>query len=204
MKGLIRVLIVTAAAIWLTGCVASYSLVKPAPIKVAARTLEVRPTQEWNRAPRSPVAIAQEENWTQNGLVLDAIGFIGGLRDGASIIKQGKKEAQKVPVFRSSMGPQDLVSMIESAYRIRGVSVFETLGIKPVKFLGENGLQFDYQFAAADEVRRRGRAVMVIAQGNLYMMNLNAAAVHYFEAALPEFEALIASARASGRKGSST
>jgi hypothetical protein len=201
MKNLFQIASVSVAAIWLSGCVPSYSLVKPAPTRVAASTLEVRPTYAWNRAPRAPSDIKHEEKWTQNGLVLDAIGFIGGLKDGASIVRQDKKDAQKVPVFRSSMGPQDLVSMIESYYRIRGVSVFDTLSIKPVKFVGENAVQFDYQFIAADEVRRRGRAVMAISAGKLYVMNLNAAAVHYFDRALPEFEALTASARVPGRKG---
>jgi hypothetical protein len=201
MKNLLRFAIVSSASVWLTGCVPTYSLVKPAPTKVAASTLEVQPTKAWNRAPRSPANIGQEENWTQNGLGLDAITFIGGLKDGAPIIKQNKKDAQKVPVFRASMGPEDLTSMIESYYRIQGVSVFETLSVKPVKFLGENGVQFDYQFIAADEVRRRGRAVMAISQGKLYGINLSAAAVHYFDAALSEFESLMATARVPGRKG---
>lgn len=54
---------------------------------------------------------------------------------------------------------------------------------------GDNGVQFDYRFVAPDEVKRRGRAVMAIRGGKLYLMNLNLAAVHYFDKALPEFEA---------------
>jgi hypothetical protein len=201
MKNLIKIAIVSTSLIWLSGCVPSYSLVKPAQTKVAASTLEVKPTYAWNRVPRAPSDIRQKESWTQNGLVLDAISFIGGLKQGASIVSQDKRAAQKVPVFSSSMGPQDLVTMIETYYRVRGVSVFETLGIKPVRFVGENGVQFDYQFVEADEVKRRGRAVMAISDGKLYLMNLNAAAVHYFNKALPEFEALAASARVPGKKG---
>lgn len=201
MKNVIKIAIVGIASIWLSGCVPSYSLVKPAPTKVAASTFEVKPTYAWNRVPRVPSDIRQEESWTQNGLMLDAITFIGGLKHGASIMKQDKKAAQKVPAYSSSMGPQDLVSMVETYYRIRGVSIFDTIGVKPVRFVGENGVQFDYQFVAPDEVKRRGRAVMAIRGGKLYLMNLNAAAVHYFDKALPEFEALTASARVPGKKG---
>jgi hypothetical protein len=201
MKNFIQAAIVSVCAAWLCGCVPSYSLIKPAPTKVAARAFEVKPTYAWNRAPRAPSDIKQEENWTQNGLALDRIGFIGGLQDGASIVKHDKKAAQRVPAFRSSMGPQDLVSMIESYYRIRGVSIFETISIKPVKFVGESGVQFDYQFVASDEVKRCGRAVMAISAGKLYVMNLSAAAVHYFDKALPEFETLTASARVPSQKG---
>ena len=200
MTNFIRLALIGTTAVWLAGCVPSYSLVKPAPTKVAAGTLQVQPRNAWNRAPRLPANIAREESWTQNGLILDSIGFIGGVEDGAAIVKQQKKDAQKVPVFRTTMGPQDLVSMIESYYRIRGVSVFQTLSIKPVKFVGEGGVQFDYEFIAADEIKRRGRAVMAISQSKLYVMNLNAAAVHYFDAALPEFEVLVASAKVPGRK----
>lgn len=200
MIKLLRVILISVAASWLAGCV-HYSLVRPAPTKVAAGTLEVRPTYAWNRAPRLATEIKQEEIWTQNGLVLDAIGFIGGLKDGEAIAKQHDHTDQQVPVFRSSMTPADLVSMVESYYRIRGVSVFETVGVRPVKFVGEDGVQFDYEFIANDELRRRGRAVMAISQGKLYVMSLNAAAVHYFDAALPEFEALVASARVLNREG---
>src|SRR5690606_22735970 len=198
---LIRIAMICIAAIWLVGCVPSYSLVKPAPTKVAANSLQVQPTRAWNRAPPSAAEIKQKESWTQNGLMLDSISFIGGLKDGQAIAKQHKKADQKVPVFRASMLPQDLVSMVESYYRILGVSVFETLSVTPIRFIGENGVQFDYEFVGADEVRRRGRAVMAISQGKLYLMNLNAAAVHYFDAALPEFERMVASAQVLGRRG---
>lgn len=201
MKQPIRIAIVCTAATWLAGCVPSYSLVEPAPTKVAANSLQVQPTRAWNRAPHSAAEIKQKESWTQNGLMLDSISFIGGLKDGEAIVKQPKKADQKVPAFRASMLPQDLVSMVESYYRILGVSVFETLSVKPVKFIGANGVQFDYQFVGTDEVRRRGRAVMAISEGKLYLMNLNAAAVHYFDAALPEFETMVASARVPGGKG---
>ena len=91
--------------------------------------------------------------------------------------------------------------MIESYYRILGgVSVIETVSVQPVKFVGESGVQYDYTFVGSDEVRRRGRAVMAISDGKLYLINLNATAVHYFDAALPEFEALVASAQVPGRK----
>ena len=40
--------------------------------------------------------------------------------------------------------------------------------------------------------------MMAISNGKLYLMNLNAASVHYFDAALPEFETLVASAKIPG------
>jgi hypothetical protein len=93
------------------------------------------------------------------------------------------------------MTPQDLVSMIESHYRIKaGVTVFETLGVKPVTFLGQPGMQFDYRYVSGDEVKRRGRSVLAVIESKLYLMSLDGAAVHYFDAALPEFEQMVATA----------
>jgi hypothetical protein len=100
-----------------------------------------------------------------------------------------------VRIFHASMTPQDLTSMVESAYRIRGgVKIFETTAVKPVTFLGQQGVQFDYTFVNEDSIKRRGRSVMVVAGGKLYVMSLNATALHYFDAALPDFDAMAASA----------
>jgi len=193
MKSVVRISIATLLIVSLIGCAPSYSLVKPAPTKVAAGSFHVQPTRPWNRAPKTPGEIREKEVWTLNGLMLDGVTFIGGLKDGSAIEPQNAD--QRVPEFRASMLAHDLVSMLETYYRIHGVSVFETLSVAPRKFVGESGVQFDYAFIPADDVKRRGRAVMAISNGKLYLMNLNGTAVHYFDAALPEFEGLVDSAQ---------
>jgi len=45
-----------------------------------------------------------------------------------------------------------------------------------------------------DNVRRRGRSMIAVSGGKLYVMSLDGAALHYFDAELPEFEAMVASA----------
>lgn len=188
-------LILAALSVLLTGCVPTYSLVKPEPVKVAKGAIIVQPSIAWNRIPRGPYDIVQEESWTQNGPMLDSIGFIAALPDGQAITKQRAKDDQKVPVFRANMTPQDLISMIESYYRIKaGATVFETKGVKPVKFLGVSGVEFNYNYVGGDEVKRRGRSVLAVNDGKLYLMTLDGAAMHYFDAALPEFERLTATA----------
>lgn len=192
---MIRLISVLAAALALSGCVTGYTLVPPAPVKVAQGSMLVSPSIAWNKTPKGPYDIVREENWTQNGPVLDSIGFIGGLPDGEAIAKQRPKDDHKVPVFRASMTPQDLVSMVESYYRIKaGATVFETTSVKPVTFLGTPAVQFNYNYVGADEVKRRGRSVVAILNKKLYLMSLDGAAVHYFDAALPTFEAMAASA----------
>lgn len=187
--------VVAACVIALSACVPTYTLVSPAPVSAARGTIRVQPTMAWNKIPRSTSDIKWEENWTRNGPLLDGLSFIGGLPDGAAIARQRKKDDQKVPVFRARMTPQDLVSMIESFYRIKaGASIFETTAVEPVTFLGKRGLQFDYTYVSADAVKRKGRSIIAIIDRRLYLMALDGAAIHYFDAALPEFEAMAASA----------
>jgi hypothetical protein len=185
-------LLVTAAL--LSGC-AGYTLVKPDTVAVAKSTMKVRPSIAWNKVPKTALDIPQEENWTQNGPVLDLITFVGGLKDGEPIAKQRAKDDRKVPVFRSNMTPQDLVSMVESYYRIKaGATVFETAAVAPSTFLGQPAIEFNFNYVRADEVKRRGRALLAVADGKLYLMALDATSLHYFDAAAMEFAALAASA----------
>ncbi len=187
-----------ASILLLQGCVAGYTLVKPEPVKVARGALLVTPTIAWNKVPKGPFDIPGEENWTQNGPILDSIGFIGALPDGQAIARQRPKDDRKVPVFRATMTPQDLVSMVESYYRIKaGATVFDTVSVKPTTFLGTTGIRFNYSYVGADEVKRRGCSVLAIVDKKLYLMSLDGAALHYFDSALPAFEALAASATIS-------
>jgi len=191
------VLIVAAAT--LSGCVATgYTLVPSGQVTVSQGSMKIRSAGAWNKAPQGQFGLPQAEGWTRNGPVLDAIYFLGAIPDGQAIAKQRPEDERKVPVFHATMTPQDLTSMIESAYRIRGgVKIFETIGVKPVTFLGQQGVQFDYTFVNEDSVKRRGRSVIAVAGGKLYVMSLNATALHYFDAALPDFQTMAASASTS-------
>jgi hypothetical protein len=179
----------------LAGCIPTYSLVRAdKSVPVAAGTMRVKPAIEWNKAPPGASSMLKAEVWTQNGPVLDAIVFLGGVKDGTAIVQEQKREERKVPVFQSSMTPQDLVAMVESYYRIRaGATIFETENLKPTTFLGSKGLDFSYRYIGSDNVKRRGRTVLAVIDQRLYLMTLDGA-VYYFGAAQPQFEALLASA----------
>ena len=188
-------LLLMAAALALSGCETSgYALVGREAVSVAGGTMTIRPAGAWNKAQGGSLG-PQEEFWTKNGPVLDRLSFVGGVRDGEAIVKQRAKDERKVPAFQPAMTPQDLTSMVESTYRIRrGAKLFETTGVKPATFLGEQGVQFDFNYMGDDDVRRRGRSMLAVAGNKLYVMTLEGTALHYFDAALPEFEAMAASA----------
>ena len=174
-----------------------FSLVRARSVAVGNDSLVVTPPREWNRiSARLFVDIREVEDWTLNGIYLDGITFVTGLKSGAYIVRQDKSEYRQVPKFRSDMTAPEIASMLESLFRVRGGAVdFKTLNLSPRPFLGTNGWQFDFEHLDGDEVWRKGRAVGTTMDGRLYLILYDAARSHYYPAALPDFEAIVGSAR---------
>ena len=177
-----------------------YSFVRVHRVYVGDDTVSVVPPRPWNR--HRPVFfedIRQVEDWTLNGPLLDGMSFVTGLKNGKSLIRQRRTANQQVPLFRSNMTPPEVAAMIESLYRVRGGAVdFRTLSLQPRPFLGTNGFQLDYEHLDGDELWRRGRVVGAVINGELYLILLDAAKAHYWDATLPDFEAVVASAQLRG------
>lgn len=201
-----QTIILLAAAAMLPACssvgdegfgYSDYSLVRVRQVNVGDGSMSVAPPRSWNR--HRPIFfedIRQVEDWTLNGPILDGMSFVTGLKNNKSLIRQRRSASQQVPLFRSNMTPPEIAAMIESLYRVRGGAVdFRTLSLKPRPVLGTNGFQLDYEHLDDDELWRRGRAVGTVVNGELYLILLDAAKSHYYDAALPDFEAVVASAR---------
>jgi hypothetical protein len=189
-----NVILACATALLLSACVPTYKLVKPAAATVGNGSMTVTPTGSWNKVPMMG-AQPWEDVWTRNGPLLDAVGFVTGVPEGKSLVKQRKKADAQVAVFKADMTPNDLVSMIESWYRVGGVSVFKMDSVDPTSFLGGTGLKLRYSYAPTDGIGKKGAAVLRVVDKKLYLMKLDGVNSHYFDAALPEFDALVASAR---------
>ncbi len=174
-----------------------YSLVQVHEVRVGDDSLAVTPPRQWNKiSARLFTDIQDVEDWTQNGPYLDGISFVTGLKDGKALVYQRKRDDRQVPKFRSNMTPPEIAAMVESLYRVRGGAIdFTSVSLTPRQFLGANGFQYDYEHLDSDEVRRKGRVVGSIIDGKLYMIVYDAARMHYFNASLPDFEAIVSSAR---------
>ena len=174
-----------------------YSLVRVAETKVGDDSMAVTPPREWNKISSSLfVDIHAVEDWTQNGPYLDGISFVTGLKDGKALVYQRTRDDRQVPKFRSNMTPLEITAMIESLFRVRAGAVdFKTVALSPRTFMGYNGFQYDYEHLDSDEVRRKGRAVGAVINGRLYLVLFDAARSHYYSALLPDFEAVVNSAR---------
>jgi len=204
-----KTIALAAAALGVSACsslgggeygISDYSAIPVRRLYVGDHSMSVSAPRPWNR--HRPIFfedIRQVEDWTLNGPLLDGMSFVTGLKNGKSLIRQRRTASQQVPVFRSNMTPPEIAAMIESLYRVRGGSVnFRTLSLQPRPFLGTNGFQLDYEHLDEDELWRRGRAVGTVVNGELYLILLDAAKSHYWDAALPDFEAVVASAQLRG------
>ena len=174
-----------------------YALVRVRRVAVGDGSLIVQPPRPYNRHRGQLFEdIREVEDWTQNGPILDSMSFVTGVKSGHTLIRQRRKADQQVPNFRSDMTPPEIAALVESLFRVRGGAVdFKTLSLKPRPFLGANGFQLDYTHLDDDELWRNGRVVGAVIGGRLYMILLDAARSHYYAAALPDYEAIVASAR---------
>lgn len=175
----------------------SYSAVNVRRVGVGDGSMTVVPPRPWNRYRSYGFSsVGAVEDWTLNGPLLDGIMFVAGLKGGKAVVYQRRSDDQQVPVFRPDMTPPEIATMIETLFRVRGGTVnFRTLGITPRPFLGASGFQIDFEHLDDDELWRKGRAVGATVNGRLYLLLYDAARSHYYEAALPDFEAIAGSAR---------
>ena len=181
--------------------IGDYNLVRVRRVNVGDGGLSVVAPRPWNERRRSILFddVREVEDWTLNGPILDGISFVSGMKSGRYLIRQRKSADQQVPKFRDDMTPPEIAAMLESLYRVRGGAVdFRTLGLQPRPFLGANGFQLDYEHLDGDELWRKGRAVGAVINGRLYLILLDAARSHYYNATLPDFEAIVASAQLRG------
>jgi hypothetical protein len=181
----------------LGGCVASGPLLPAGETPVAGGQMTVTPGTNWKRLPANVNETRWEEVWTWNGPQLDRITLIGGLPDGKAIIFQEKSADQRVPVFRADMTAQDLTSMVEVAYRVRGVTVFNFESVEPVDFLGGLGVRLRYNYASGIGFAKKGSCVMRVVEQKLYAMKLEGVVNDNFDGVAREFDRLVGSARLS-------
>jgi len=163
--------------------------------QAAGTEMTVKPGSSWKELPSGARQNRWENVWTRNGSQLDRTALVNGLPDGRSIVSGEAKADQQVPVFRADMTAQDLASMIEVSYRVRGVAVFDFESIEPVDFLGGPGVRLRYHYTSGIGIDKRGSCVMRVVDRKLYAMKLESVAGQSFDTVSPEFDQLVATAQ---------
>ena len=102
-----------------------------------------------------------------------------------------------MPNFRADMSPPEIASMIESFYRIRaGVDRVQDDRASAAHLPRPSRLPVRLRaISTATRSSASGRAVGAIIDDRFYLALFDAARMHYFPAALPEFERIVESAR---------
>ena len=160
---------------------------------VAKSTMTVTPPRAWNTLSLRPGKNA--EIWTLDGEQLNNVTFFGGIAPGAPLYKERNKKREPLPKMRNDTLLVDLPELLEGTIRAyNGISVFSVTSSTPIKFLGKDGIRFNYTYTDNDELPRLGEAVGAIVGGKLYMVTFEAPRLHYYDRALSDYQGLVSTA----------
>lgn len=171
---------------------------------VAGKLMLATPSDGWNRSTARPSD--RSERWTRDGLALNELTFFAGVADGEALYFPPSGSLKDLPKFRSDMLPTDIVELFEASNRIvLESSVFAVDQVEPTKLGKHDAVRFSYNYAAQDEgLTRKGEGVAAIVDGQLYLVNFIAPALHYFERDIAEVRQLIAGVQLHPPKATAT
>jgi hypothetical protein len=183
----------------LGGCVTGFTEVLPGVNTLGS--LRVTADANWNKAPSgaTPSARSSSRTWTQDGLLLDRLTIIPGVKDGESIFSSRNKSAA-LPVFRADMLPNEIEELVESSIVKlygEGQSAVSTSGLRPQGFGSDGGFMFDIEAAVTESPDYRGLVGAFIVDDTLYLIMFLAADPHYYDKHLASADAIIKSATLS-------
>ena len=160
--------------------------------------LKVQTGLAWNQLPRGVRMNQRVESniWTRDGTSLDRIVIIPGVPSGEPIFPQSRS-SQALPVFESSMLPNEIEELAESSiaklYRV-GVAV-ETSNLRPHRYGDNRGILFDLAVTLSDGPNYRGVAGALIVNEKLHIIFFLGAEPYYYQKHLEDALVIIKGAR---------
>lgn len=166
----------------LAGCAAPFTRVEQARTTVRER-MEVDAVGDWNRY--TPPGSRHREIWTRHGMPLDVLVFFTGVADGDPLNDAAARN-DKLPRFRASMTPEDVVALTENLIAGNG-GHFELQTLEPHTVAGRPGFGFDFHCTQrGEEIERAGSARGVIADERLWLMIYAAPRGRYVDEGRPD------------------
>ncbi|WP_338424836.1 hypothetical protein [Sphingopyxis kveilinensis] len=180
-------------AAWSPSAKAGWKLMS-AKQTVQVDSLKVTPERDWNQGGRPG---QQGRVWTQDGTGLNALEFFSAIPNGGSLYKERDKKNNPMPKFDSNLLLPELADFFERSFRAANqLSDFSIVESAPTDIGGRKGLLVRYRYTMPnDELTRLGEARLAVVDGKLFVANYYAPQLHYFEAGLPEAQAMMQSAR---------
>jgi hypothetical protein len=173
---------------------AAWKLVSHGKPVLVAKRITVTAPDDWNRITTGYVS--GSELWTLDGIRLNELYFVAGLMPGKPIFVELDRKDHPLPKFSASMQLTDLPGMFESTWRVaRKANVFTTGAIEPAKLGGHDAIKFGYEYSAeGSQLTYRGIATAAIIDRQLFLIEFEAPALHYFERDQAKAEAVMSSA----------
>lgn len=129
--------------------------------------------------------------WTKHGLVIDRVQFYSGVDDGDKLFERRGRDDE--PVYRSTMDAFAVTEMVKSGMQTDGFEQIEINGLAPADFGGREGFSFQLTALTQSGLRVNGLVHGTNADGKLDMLVFVAPSTHYYEATVPEIDAMVAS-----------
>jgi hypothetical protein len=168
------------------GC-STYTLVEPQRVSICD-LYSVTPGTAW-----SEVNSGDARLWTVDGVDLQAIRFLSGIREGAPVTDITKEE--HATAFRADMSESELVDAIVDGFALSGAQRVKARNLRPAAFGSLQGFRFELGYRDEDGVAREGAVAGAVVEESLYLIIYTGTRLHYFSKYAPEFETIVGSIR---------
>jgi len=161
---------------------------EPGPFRVGSG-LSVTLTRVWSDF--TPSSARKMRLLSLNGLTLDRLYLAGGLSPGEGLTAKSRVGAQ---AFHAGMSPDELIAFITDSVDSLGYARPDIRDVRPAKLGAADGLRMTMATRTGDGLAFSGLALIAERAGELFVILYLAAREHYFATALPDVEAVMASA----------
>lgn len=195
MPGLVRAILAVLVAALLSPAAMAHKLREQGvAVTIADSPLTVTPGRDWNRLDGN--IGKHTESWTLDGGQLNDLTFFAGIEPGKPLVRERSKKRKPLPRFGASTLLVEIPELFEATYRAaKQIADFRVTDVQPIRFLGQEGVMFAFEYVDGDELTRKGEAQAAIVGGRLYMISFDAPRLHYFTRTVEDYRKIVASAR---------
>lgn len=189
MKFIVRAAAI-AALTALGGC-AGASLVPQSKAVMVGNNIFVTPQSQWNQFDINGHLV-----WTTQGVGVDSVHFVTGVKAGAPFIKMLGVDAKTLGAFEASMLPNDVQDLIVASLTRQGFENVRAGALAPCPFGAVPGFCFELDFADKEGLAMKGMVMARNQNGVLDALLFQAPGEYYFAQLQPEVKAIFASVQA--------
>lgn len=195
MPSLVRAILAVLVAALLPSAAMAHKLrAQGVAVTIADSPLTVTPGRDWNRLDGN--IGKRTESWTLDGGQLNDLTFFAGIEPGKPLVRERSKKREPLPRFGASTLLVEIPELFEATYRsAKQIADFRVTDVQPIRFLGQEGVMFAFEYVDGDELTRKGEAQAAIVGGRLYMISFDAPRLHYFTRTVEDYRKIVASAR---------